>query len=217
MVVLFVEDSEFYLQFRRGFFGRLGCRILNARSSAEAEELLAEERPDLTVVSNLLPDGAGADLCRRLAAGPQAGAHRILITDPGDPSLEPVAWHDRVVRPVDPDDLMQRISRLLGIPQRSSERINLQVQVVYGGQRDRIAGTCRNLSPEGMLIETEGALEVGTRVELEFKLPGQKEALHVVAEVIRHTRLAGKDRHTLGLRFTDPEPAVQEKIRDIHD
>jgi uncharacterized protein (TIGR02266 family) len=217
MVVLFVEDSDFYLQFRRGFFGRLGCRILNARSVAEAEESVAEEKPDLTIVSNLLPDGAGADLCRRLAAGPGSGARCILITDPGDSDLEPVACDERVVRPVDPDDLMERISRLLGIEQRSSERIDMQVEVVYGSRRDQITGTCRNVSPDGMLIETGSALKVGTRVELDFKLPGQGETLHVVAEVIRHARLAGKDRHTLGLRFSDPDPSVQGKIRDILD
>ncbi len=86
MVVLFVEDSDFYQQFRRGFFGRIGCQILNARSVAEAEEILAEEKPDLIVVSYLLPDGSGADLCRRLASSGARGAPRILITSPEDVS-----------------------------------------------------------------------------------------------------------------------------------
>ena len=220
MVVLFVEDSDFYQQFRRGFFGRIGCQILNARSAAEAEEILTEEKPDLVVISHLLPDETGAQ-----------GAPRILITNPGDTDLGAAAWDEQVPRPVDPDDLMQRISRILGVAQRSSERISMQVEVVYGSQRDQVSGTCQNLSSDGMLVIAAQPLKLGTmhdthfvlskplkpgtRVEVQFKLPGEDEPLHAVAEVIRHTRLVGKDRHALGLRFTDPDPSLQEKIKAI--
>ncbi|MEE8537559.1 MAG: response regulator [Acidobacteriota bacterium] len=215
MVVLFVEDSDFYQQFRRGFFGRIGCQILNARSVAEAEEILAEEKPDLIVVSYLLPDGSGADLCRRLASSGARGAPRILITSPEDAELGAAAWDEQVTRPVDPDDLMQRISRILGVAQRSAERVSIQVEVVYGSRRDQVSGTCQNLSPDGMLVVASHPLNLGTRVEIQFKLPGGDEPLRAIAEVIRHTRLAGKDRHALGFRFADPDPSLQEKIKAI--
>lgn len=215
MVVLFVEDSDFYQQFRRGFFGRIGCQILNARSAAEAEEILTEEKPDLVVISHLLPDETGADLCRKLASSGAQDAPRILITNPEDTDLGAAAWDEQVPRPVDPDDLMQRISRMLGVAQRSSERISMQVEVVYGSQRDQVSSTCQNLSSDGMLVVAAQPLKPGTRVEVQFKLPGEDEPLHAVAEVIRHTRLAGKDRHALGLRFTDPDPSLQEKIKAI--
>ncbi len=214
MRVLFVEDSDFYLHFRRGFFTRIGCQILNARSAAQALETIAEEEPDLVVVSLRLPDASGADLCRRLVRELAGRApRRILVSDADEPDPGDRAWDDRVVRPIDPDDLMSRISKILQVPQRISPRLAVQLEVAYGSSRDRLNGVCQNLSEDGMLIEADAPLATGIRLDLQFTLPGESQPAHVSAEVIRHVRLAGGRGHRLGVRFLDLDPSLKEKIR----
>lgn len=213
MKVLFVEDSDFYLHFRRGFFTRMGCVILNARSAAQALETLESETPDLVVVASNLPDGPGADLCRQIRKQRRKRPPRvILISEGGDRQDGTAAWDDHLVRPVDPEDLMARIAVILNVQQRRFPRVPVKVQVLYGSRRDRLAGTTRDLSPEGMLIEAAEAVPPGTRLEIEFTLPGQAQALHVQGEVVRVTRLGGGSKHGLGVRFADPPEAVRTTI-----
>jgi uncharacterized protein (TIGR02266 family) len=211
--VLFVEDSDFYLQFRQGFFGRLGCLILNARGAEAALESCETEKPDLAVVSSRLPDGDGAELCRKLRERYRKRAPRlILMAAPEERHAGPAAWEERLERPVDPEALMARISGILDIPLRRFPRVRIQLPVSYGSRRDRLTGTAQNLSPDGMFIDSPVALEVGTRIELEFSLPGRRGALRTTAEVVRLVRLAGGRRHGLGVRFVDPDAAVIEPI-----
>ena len=218
MRVLFVEDSDFHLHFRRGFFTRLGCLILNARSAKEALETIAEEEPDLIVVSSRLPDASGADLCRRLVRELAGHApRRILVSDAGEPDPGDRAWDDRVVRPIDPGDLMGRISKILRVSQRISPRLAVQFEVVYGTSRDRLKGVCQNLSEDGMLIEADAPLATGIRLDLQFTLPGEPQPAHVSAEVIRHVRLAGGHRHRFGVRFLNLDSSLKEKIRGFNE
>lgn len=213
MKVLFVEDSDFYLHFRRGFFTRMGCFILNARSAGLALETVESEKPDLLVVSSRLPDGSGADLCQRIRRQhPRRPPRIILISEPGDAHGGTAAWDDHLVRPVDPEDLMARIAVILNVQQRRFPRMPVQVQVVYGSRRDRLAGTTRDLSPEGMLIESATELDRGTRLQLEFTLPGQAQVLRTDAEVVRTTRLGSARKHGLGVRFVGAPAAVRETI-----
>jgi uncharacterized protein (TIGR02266 family) len=213
MKVLFVEDSDFYLQFRQGFFGRLGCVILNARGVEAAVESCEAEKPDLLVVASKLPDGEGAALCRRLRNQYRKRAPRmILMAAPEERHAGPPAWEERLEQPVDPEALMARISGILDIPLRRFPRVRIQLPVSYGSRRDRLSGTAQNLSPEGMFIESATALETGTRIELEFSLPGKRGSLRTAGEVVRVVRLAGGKRHGLGVRFVDPDPALCDQI-----
>src|SRR3990172_2593409 len=151
MKVLFVEDSDFYLQFRQGFFGRLGCLILNARGVEAALESCQTEKPELAVVASRLPDGEGAALCRKIRDLYRKRAPRmILIAAPGERHAGPSAWEERLEQPVDTEALMARISAILDIPLRRFPRVRIQLPVSYGSRRDRLTGTAQNLSPEGM-------------------------------------------------------------------
>ncbi len=213
MKVLFVEDSDFYLHFRRGFFTRLGCVILNARSAELAQDTIEVEKPDLVVVSSRLPDATGADFCHAVRKKLRKRAPRlILVSEPGDKGAGTAAWDDHLLRPVDPEDLMARIAVILNVQQRRFPRLPVQVHVQYGNRRDRLSGTTRDLSPEGMLIEAGEAVPAGTRLDLEFTLPGHALTLRTQGEVVRSTRLGGGRKHGLGVRFVDMPADVRETI-----
>jgi len=213
MKVLFVDDSDFYLHFRRGFFTRMGYFILNARSAEQAAETIELEKPDLVVVASRLKDGSGVDFCRRIRKpGRKQGPRVILIAESDASVAGAAAWDDFLLRPVDPEDLMARISATLQVPQRRSQRLGVKLQVNYGSKRDRLTGTTRDLSPDGMLIEASEPLKIGTRLELEFALPGHKRTLNAKGEVVRATRLGSDRRHGIGVRFIDLDAATRETI-----
>ena len=141
MKVLFVEDSDFYLQFRQGFFGRLGCLILNARGVEAALESCQTEKPELAVVASRLPDGEGAALCRKIRDLYRKRAPRmILIAAPGERHAGPSAWEERLEQPVDTEALMARISAILaGVTEnRTVERLRSAASagVLTGAIRD---------------------------------------------------------------------------------
>ncbi|MEE9218321.1 MAG: response regulator, partial [Acidobacteriota bacterium] len=72
MRVLFIEDSELFLYFRETFFARIGWHIWNARDGKSGIARVREDRPDLVVLSDELPDMPGIEVCRRIRSmGPE--------------------------------------------------------------------------------------------------------------------------------------------------
>ncbi|WP_296765219.1 diguanylate cyclase [Sediminimonas sp.] len=94
-------------------------RVVQARSGAEAAELLASEKPDLMIVAQALPDMSGVALCRQIARrGWAAGRIPMLLTAARpDPGLRLDALESGAVdvldMPVDDALLQARLRSLL--------------------------------------------------------------------------------------------------------
>jgi uncharacterized protein (TIGR02266 family) len=67
-----------------------------------------------------------------------------------------------------------------------------------------------NLSPSGMFLENTVPHPVGTRVALQFTLPGDRLPIRVQAEIV--SALEGDEQMGMGLRFVDPSKEVQQRI-----
>lgn len=81
-VVLYVEDDPVNAMLMQGILDlREGCRLLVARSGAEARRLVAVERVDLVLCDLRLPDVPGDRLLGELrASGLPAAVPALLVT-----------------------------------------------------------------------------------------------------------------------------------------
>ena len=83
--ILLVEDEPANRMLLRAVLARAsdplirGADVREAGSLAQARRILAEQRPDLVVLDNRLPDGSGLDLARDLHAITEADRPAILI------------------------------------------------------------------------------------------------------------------------------------------
>jgi uncharacterized protein (TIGR02266 family) len=70
-----------------------------------------------------------------------------------------------------------------------------------------------NLSPSGIFLENTIPHPVGTRVGLQFTLPGEETPIRVNAEIVSALAFEEEDAQLgMGLRFVDPAADVTSRI-----
>ena len=64
-----------------------------------------------------------------------------------------------------------------GIERRASPRADIVVRVNYQNVDSLFSEFARNINDGGLFVETETPQPIGTKVELEFKLPGADQPI----------------------------------------
>jgi len=218
MKILFVEDSDLFLYFKETFFARIGWEILNARDGRTAISRLQQDRPDLVVLSDRLPDMTGIEACRRIRSlGPDRPVPVIVLLDGVSGAVireyEKIGCDDYVLRPADPGALLERISRLLRVAYRRGPRLLVIMETICSDTQNLIFGNILNLSESGVFVETNDPVEPGTTLDLELILPGSRDLLLIKGKVARQHKLAGKVRYGLGVQFRELDPGSRSAIQ----
>jgi hypothetical protein len=170
--------------------------ILNGAPQEEVEELLRRFRNDgLTRKMSLavLKDSATVPEVEALR---RAGANVVFAGD-----ALPYLWD-------------AWLEELLEVPRRRVVRVALRLDVWsrLDPSAEPLLGSIVDISVKGMLLETAEAIEVGTKLDLSFRLPGDPVDLRVVAQVIRQEE--GEDgRSRAGVEFLILRQAVRDRIR----
>jgi uncharacterized protein (TIGR02266 family) len=128
----------------------------------------------------------------------------------------------------DPDksgEIEQRIMLgevLVHAEKRSSLRIPLSVVVTYRvDQQDRINTynvESVNIGEGGILLKTALPLGIGTRVKLEFALPGSTEMCSFNGEVVWSGGVQNKGEVAVsgkGIKFLDPDPWLRKRLLEL--
>lgn len=98
---------------------------------------------------------------------------------------------------------------------RVHDRASLAVEVTLAGDHNFFVGFSENVSEGGLFVATHSVREAGSRIALEFTLPGRDEPLHVFG-VVRWVRVYNPDSDTppgLGIQFVDLDDVVAAEIR----
>ncbi len=106
------------------------------------------------------------------------------------------------------------LEELLEVPRRRVVRVPLRLDVWsrFEATEEPLLGSIVDISVKGMLLETAEPIEVGTKLDLSFRLPGDPTDLRVVAQVIRQE--AGEEGRTrAGVEFVIVRAVVRERIR----
>lgn len=96
-----------------------------------------------------------------------------------------------------------------GIERRKSPRADFVVRVDYQTVDALFSEFARNINEGGIFVETEAPEPVGTRVELEFKLPGADEPVEVTGTVVR------AEEGGMGIEFDQLGADHRQRINQI--
>src|SRR5437660_12574248 len=98
----------------------------------------------------------------------------------------------------------------MGKERRRTMRVPVQMFVEESHEEATYFQRSSNLSSSGIFLENTVPHPVGTRVGLQFTLPGDRAPIRVQAEIV--SALEGEAQLGMGLRFVDPSVEVAKRI-----
>ena len=168
--ILIAEDSPTQAAELQYLLESAGCKVTVARNGVEALACLAEVQPIVVISDIVMPLMDGYELCRQIKEKPQT-AHIpvILVTSLADARdvVHGLACgaDNFIVKPYDEKYLMSRIRYfLVNLELRSSERVQMGVEVMLEGERHFITAGRQQILD--LLIST---YEQGVRLNHELQ------------------------------------------------
>jgi len=101
------------------------------------------------------------------------------------------------------------------IERRRAERADLLVRVDYQTVDELFSEFARNINEGGVFVETETPHPLGTPVDLQFKLPGSAEPIHVTGTVVRTAEGSADEPSGMGIEFADLDSETRGRINDM--
>jgi type IV pilus assembly protein PilZ len=98
---------------------------------------------------------------------------------------------------------------------RRAERADLVVRVDYQTVDELFSEFARNINEGGLFVETETPHPPGTRVDLQFKLPGNDEPVQVRGSVVRVAEGTADDPSGMGILFDELDARTRQRINDL--
>ena len=112
--ILLVDDSRTELHVLTDLLVRQGFRVRTAENGEEALRRIAEEKPDLILMDVVMPGQNGFQLTRTITRDPRYADVSVIMCTSKSQETDKV-WgmrqgaRDYVVKPVNPDELVQKI------------------------------------------------------------------------------------------------------------
>jgi PilZ domain-containing protein len=107
------------------------------------------------------------------------------------------------------------IEELLHVPRRREARVPVSIAVwshtAPGSDPGR--GLSLNISVKGMLLETKEPLDIGSKLDLTFTLPGSAGPVRAVGQVVREDPAGDGGAPRLGIEFLILRDGARDRIR----
>jgi hypothetical protein len=177
-------------------------------------------RPDLVIVAGE-DTAASLDLLGRIRGEPRTrgvsvGVVRKSVTLDEETQLRRAGANVIFGGQVVPYLWDAWIEELLHVPRRREARVPVSIAVwshtAPGSDPGR--GTSLNVSVKGMLLETTEPLDVGSKLDLTFTLPGGG-AVRAVGQVVREESAPDGSPPRLGVEFLILRDGARERIRSF--
>jgi CheY-like chemotaxis protein len=219
ITVLIADDLKLFLEIEKSYLMRGGFDVLTAASGKEAVALAGGRSPGLVLLDLEMPEMDGAAACAAMRRIPALAETPIIIMSATDTPqarerCRKAGCTEFVVKPAKPDELLGMVARVLAIRQRQAARITVVFDVAGRPGTGQVVGLARNLSVQGMLLETPAPVAVGSVLQLEFYLPRSRWQVKVKGEAI-HAARGAAGAHEAGIRFIDLSQTDQEQILDF--
>ncbi len=119
--ILIVDDSMFTRNIHQRIVEGAGYETITASGGAEAISMYADRRPDMVTLDLLMPDMDGMDALRQIIAIDPSARVVICSTDKQKyrrEEAEAGGASGFIAKPVDPEELVALMRRLLSAPGR---------------------------------------------------------------------------------------------------
>lgn len=214
--VLVADDTAFVRDRFRTALEAAGHRTVEAKSGAEVLTILQEDasRIDLVLLDLQLSGGRGLDLARRIRSiapdrpivvfsGTIAQAREVV-------ELTSLGISGYINEYIGAQNLVLALAPYL-FPEahnrRASPRVALNAQVTYRTGTTIATAVSLNVSTGGAAVRTTSPLEVGTTMEMRFRVPRMAHDIKATARVAWATTRFG-----MGLQFVTIDPSDRSAI-----
>ena len=174
--ILLVDDVALFLELERSYLDGCGYDLVTAASGEETLQRLDMIAPDLLLLDFYMPGMDGDEVCRTIRKNPRwAKLPIIMVTAAGKPEEVQRCLQsgsdDYVTKPVNKDELREKVARLLGeLKRRTTERVPVQIPVqVRDGQRLQVA-SAEDLSAKGLYLKSSAPLTEDSTLEIKLEL-----------------------------------------------
>ena len=197
--------------------GRPDIERIHVADPASVPELAARARPTLVVVD--LPPAAAAALVRELRGDARTRSSAIAWinrseTPDAEAALLAAGANVAITLPIDPLLWDRRLEELVTVPARRSYRIPVRLrdwsQFLHGA--DEADAVVLNIGARGVLLETARELELGSKLGLTFRLPGDPRDVAVVGQVVRLAGRVDGGASRVGIEFLVYRADARERI-----
>jgi len=225
--ILLVDDVLPFIELQKTYLKRTTCRIVTARTGAQALKICRQDRPDLVVLDEAMPEMDGIEACRRLKDDPVLGpVPVVLVSTEGRREDCLRAGCDGVlIKPFDAPAFLEMVRRFAPLRERLESRIPVSCRVEFSARSASYTAYTRDLSPHGIFLKSPRPFAVGTRLRLVLHLPErlgaggrgtrplelQGEVRRVVRPASGSSRLPGVGVHFLDIS-TEALRAIEEFI-----
>jgi hypothetical protein len=188
--VLVVSSSDLTPVLGRTVLWRHDVERVFAPQLESAFDVARRLLPSLVVVNGCEPETLS--LLERLRQAPATRRASVAVVartlDFGDEdTLRRAGANLVLVGEVDPSLWDTRLEELLTVPRRKDVRIPVRFEVWSRVEPNAapVEAMALNISVRGLLLETDELLDMGTRLDLAFTMPGQDEEQRAVGQVVR--------------------------------
>ena len=212
--ILLVSAAAPFLERNQKLLKRQEFYIFAATTGMEALRVHRAELCDLIISEMQLMDMGGDRLCSMLRTDPalrQSAFVLICRSAPADLSRAEMSGANAVLaRPLQPEQLLNAVERVLSTHLIRSPRARLSVPVLTRVGEREFSCLSHNISVTGILVESESPLAIRERIVHQFVLPGQRQVV-VEGEVVRTVQLP-TGRHQYGVQFVELADEYREEI-----
>jgi two-component system, OmpR family, alkaline phosphatase synthesis response regulator PhoP len=213
--ILLVDHSRGALLFQETILRRRNQVILTALSGGEGMQKARAERPQLIMFGFDLFDMTAPEFCREVRNDPDLRVTSLLLVSERENASHAdlclsAGCNDVIFRPLQRDELDEKVSRLTAIPSRRELRTITRIEVSLENNGRFILGRSLNISANGMLLEVDRVLPGDGKVRIHFYLPGDTAPMQIVGEVLRAEFTGAMAKY--GVRFVDVGAEQRERI-----
>jgi type IV pilus assembly protein PilZ len=98
---------------------------------------------------------------------------------------------------------------------RRAERADLVVRVDYQTVDELFSEFARNINEGGLFVESETPHPLGTRVDLQFQLPGSDEPVQLTGSVVRTSAGSPDEPSGMGIVFDGLDSQTRQRINEM--
>ena len=95
---------------------------------------------------------------------------------------------------------------------RERPRILIALEITYKSGDDFLSSFLSDISGGGVFIGTANPMEISTRLQVCFHIPGISESLLVNGTVVWVRDIESSDKPGMGVRFDEMEPGDRERL-----
>ena len=216
--VLIAAPPDLIAELDRSILRRSGVERVLALHPDHAFEAVRTSRPDMVI----LGETEGGDTCallRRLRSDALTRAISLAVISRKAPSQNEEAELRRaganvvLTGEMVPEMSDESIDQLLDVPLRRELKVPVRFVVWshVGPDGPAAEGRSLNVSVRGLLLETPEPIEIGSKLELSFRLPGDVEDVLAVGKVVREHPWGGGLQ--VGVEFLILRGSGRDRIR----